>query len=984
MNPERILLIDSNAIIHRAYHAYPPQLSTKDGQPTNAVYGFTIMLLETLQKFKPGYVICLFDTKEKTFRHEQYEAYKAHRKPSDPELVSQFPIVRELVAAFNIPQYELAGYEADDLIGSIANNKEITDDMEKIIVTGDHDILQLVSDSKKIKVYMAGSAFSQSKIYDEAEVRARYNLAPKQIIDYKALLGDTSDNIPGVPGVGKKGAETILQTFGSVDAIYDSLKNDDPRWDEKALARYRAKMEQGKESALMSKELATINVSVKLKLDLADARLSDFDEEELREMFARLQFHSLINKLPQVVQSLRGVTMKDILATDAASGEGEGELSEVAADQTQMSFLDGEIAEETENFDYAGYDFNAIDNTEKAIVLLKELQKEKVVSFDIETDGLDLFKANLLGIGLSAADKKGVYIDLKAIDPKNKEFRQELEKLLIKREGGEGNGQQLIVAHNLKFDLVGVVHYLGLANDDSQKFYQSLSVANYFDTLLASYLLTGGEGRSGLKKLAVSELGENMQSIQTLLKVAGTKDMGAVPVEKVSNYCCHDADITRRLYLIFEKRLKEDKHLDALFHKVEMPVLFVLASMEEVGIEVSTKHLDRLAGKASKLISELEQRIYEKAGQEFNINSPKQVGEILFDKLQLQIKYPDLPNPKKTKTGTFSTDERILANYKAESLVEDILYYRELSKLISTYIMGLSKIVDPKDPVVHTSYNQAVASTGRLSSTEPNLQNIPISSELGSEIRKAFTAGEGRLLLAFDYAQQELRLLAHLSGEDKLIEAFQKGQDIHALTASEILEVPLEQVTKEQRRIGKTVNFGVIYGISPFGLADRLKIPQQSAAAFIKQFFAKYPLINHYFGDLKKQAIEVGEVRTILGRKRDASAMRSGNFRVRAALEREVLNFPLQGGAADIMKLGMIGVAKEISTGELAKYNLKLHLQIHDELILSVPEKTSKPDLNKIAERIKEIMMSTAKLKVPLIADAEIGQNWYELEPLKA
>jgi len=919
----KILLFDSNALIHRAFHAYPNTLTTKTGEPTNAIFGFSLMLLETITKFKPDYVVCIFDSEEPTHRHLGYEEYKANRKPMDADLKVQFPRIKEIVKAFNIPIFSLAGYEADDIIGTLAKTK-MPQELEKIIITGDQDILQLIDDKLNISVYLSGFSFAASKIYIEAVFRERYGFNPPEIVDYKSLVGDASDNIPGVAGIGKKGALDLLNQFKTVSRLYESLDSTEEIWIEKQFSKLKQKLISGKESAFLSKDLATIVTTAPIEFILDDCKVNNYDAELVRKLFLELEFKSLLRKLPEAQAEIETRIIADNITPD----------------------------------------YHVLSNPDSCLDYLINVEKSKYFAFDTETDSLDNINAKVLGLSLCIKPGEGKFIPESLLT--NKEVKAKLQQIFTLAE----NGSITAIAHNLKFDLHILLNY-GI---------KIIKTKNFFDTLLAAYLLDGGERESrGLKQLALSKLGMELTPLSDLLGKGKSKiTVIEIPLDKLGLYACADADATFRLYELLSSELEENDRLKNLFKTIEIPLIGLLIEMERVGMVIDKDVLIDLKQKTEQKLAEIQIKIFNYVDTPFNIGSPKQVGEVLFKVLAIQ---GDVDRTIKTKTGAFPTDERTLLNYARDNeIVRDILLYRELSKLLSTYIIGLTKEIDTDD-LIHTNYNQAIASTGRLSSSEPNLQNIPVSSDLGKQIRKAFSAGPARKLLAFDYAQQELRLLAHFSQEEKLVEAFSAGVDIHSLTASQILGIELEKVTSEERRIGKTVNFGVIYGISAFGLADRLKVDQKLAAEFIASFFNKYPRIGIYFANLKKEALDQGEIYTIFGRRRDAAGLKSSNFRIRGAVERELINFPLQGSAADIMKLAMLEVQKFILADKDLAKELKIHLQIHDELILSVPANLDHNYYQSLATKISGLMSNVVKLTVPMLVDAEIGANWYDLKP---
>ncbi len=1008
---ERILLIDSNALVHRAYHAYPPTLRTSDGQLTNAVYGFSFLLLNIIDKFRPKYIVCVFDSKKPTFRHEKFPDYKATRKPMDEELVQQVPIIKEVVDAFSIPRFIRDGYEADDLIGTFVHDEDL-DGLEKIVVTGDQDILQLVDDKEDISVYLSGRTFSKAKIYHEEQVRKKYTFEPLQIIDYKALMGDASDNIPGVKGIGKKSAQALLQKFDSVEQVYSSLEeaeagNDQEKstWEKKPFKRMYKKLLKNKEMAFKSKDLATIYTDIPIDFDLKDATVSDYSRSEVKELFKKLEFKSLFNKVPDSsrvetseveTSEVKTVASKNGSNSEVSAGDDNGQANLFAdikngENSKKQPSLKQSSSKQPSLRNWAWYekqDYEVVTSISEALDKISKLGRSKV-AFDTEADSLDHINANLLGLSFSDKSGSAFYL-IKGV------LEDEKVKSALK---GFFQEAKMLIAHNLKYDLHILRNY-GIEVEDT---------SGHFDTLIASYLLSGGEGLqgNGLKDLAFNKFGMELTEYSELLSNE-TKSTIAVKKEKgifdpkdseeeqiLGKYCCGDSDATFRLYELFEEELAKDSRLEKLFREIEMPLVIMLLEMERAGVYLDGNELVELKKQAQSSLVEIEDKIYSIAGHDFNIASPKQVGEVLFDELKLQEE--DDIQINKTKTGAYSTDERTLKNFSANHEVVDlILRHRNLSKLISTYIEGLADQVDEihkdkgKDKAegmgegmgkVFTNYNQAVASTGRLSSSDPNLQNIPVSDEFGRKIRKAFKPGEDRAFLAFDYAQQELRLLAHLSEEEKLIEAFKNDVDIHKLTASQILNLPLDEVKKDDRRVGKTVNFGVVYGISPFGLADRLKIDRSQAKSFIDKFFSKYSKVSKYFEALVDRAKKEGEVYTILGRKRDAHGLQSSNFRVRRAVEREIINFPLQGGAADIMKLAMIKVRDAINSGKIpCSDDIITHLQVHDELIFSLSKDNYEKKGREVIEKIKDIMFNVYSLSVPLTVDAEVGEDWYSLK----
>ncbi|MBP9758572.1 DNA polymerase I [Candidatus Dojkabacteria bacterium] len=917
------VLIDAHAIIHRAYHAFPATLRDKKGEQVNAVYGFSRILIEVIQKFKPKYLICAFDSKGPTFRHEKYSEYKAQRKKLDNELIEQFPKVRDIVKAFNIPVIALQGYEADDILGTVVTNKQCAD-MEKIIVTGDHDLLQLMV-YPNIKVYISGTSFSKSMLYDVEAVKTRYKFGPEFITDYKGLRGDTSDNIPGVKGVGEKTATDLILNFGHLEDVYSSL-------DKISSQSVKKKLESSHEIALLSKDLATIEKNVDVEFDIAKSEFADFNEQEVKDIFTEYSFYSLIDKIPKSKNNNTQVP------------NSKSQISN--NDEYRHLITEGEITE-----------------------FLKELKKQKVFAFDTETTGVNYFDSKLLGISFSWEKSRGYFIDLDS-DSITQEHIKDLKDVFE-------NPEIKKVGHNIKFD----GHML--ANKTVKGLELGIHMQNYFfDTMVAQYLLTGSQGRVGLKALALSECGMELAELHDLWKDVAIKVkkyyskeeveymMLQLDKSKLAKYASMDADATWRLYELLDKRFEENLKLKNLFYKIEMTVIPILVEMENSGIKLDVKYLQGYGNLLEKQLEEIKTKIYATVGHEFNIASAKQVGEVLFDELQL-------PGGKKTKTGAWQTNESILKSYKnINPIIDLLLEYREISKMLSTYVSSL--IDEAKNPQerIHTNYNQTIASTGRLSSTQPNLQNIPISSEVGRKIRQAFIADKGKKLISFDISQQELRILAHLSKEEKLIEAFKNGVDIHRNTASMLFKIDEDKITKKQRDTGKTLNYSLIYGISAYGLSDRLKIHAEEAQELIARYFTIYPKVKEYFDNLLLESKKSGRVETLYGRYRSAVDLNNSNFRVRNATEREVINFPIQGSASDLMKLAMIKVDKFLKADKKYKnLNPRMLLQVHDELVFEVDDST---DISDFCKEVIEIMSHVGELIVPMNVEFHIGSNWAE------
>jgi DNA polymerase-1 len=884
MSTKTLLLIDTYALAHRAFHAFPSELKTKRGEQTNAIYGFSSMLLQVLKLFQPDFIVCALDSKGPTIRHQQYQEYKANRPKMDEGLAEQIAKIKKLIDTFNIPALEKQGYEADDIIGSIVKSPEY-EDLDKIIVTGDRDLFQLLNG--KVRVYLAGSSFSASKIYDDKNVIDKLGFPANYLVDFKALRGDPSDNIPGVPGIGEKSALDLIVKYSDLDNVYQHLDELKPA--------LRTKLEAGKELAYLSKKLAQIITDLHIDIDLPISEYDDIAFDEGRKLFEYYEFRSLVGKLLQLRPDLK---------------EPESAISPLNLDFEKVK----------------------VEKPEEVLSMLKIVKSvDEVVVYNEDLPNLFSKPSRIF---LAIPDK----VFSVSTENSNKELRQFL------REGEYIAYDSKALGHalsNLEIDFKGVRD----------------------DVSLMDYLLTGGAVKIGLQASLLRYLG-----------IKGEQEEQPGLFEDSTGYThAYQVLLLYRVVKIkFDNSIAADAepNIQTLYRSVEKPLVGVLIKLERNGIKLDSKFLMEFAKELGTKITRLEEEIYDIAGQTFNISSPKQLSEILFDKLQL-------PKGKKTKTGGYSTNERILNNYVNDyPIVAKILEYRELFKLKSTYTNTLIAQINEKTGRIHTSFNQTIVATGRLSSTNPNLQNIPTSTELGQEIRKAFIAEKNKILISFDYSQQELRLLAHLSKEPKLMEAFVNNIDIHAATASQLFNMPVVKVTKEQRRIGKTVNFGVIYGISAFGLGDRLKIPTEEAQSFIDTFFAGYPRVKVYFEQLKAEARNNGYVESLLGRRRSANMLNSPNYQLRQAAEREIINFPLQGSAADIMKIAMVK-CNELVDKRYADF-AKMVLQVHDELIFEV-EDGKEELLTEFQNEIKYLMIKAVKLTVPVVVDSKSGLNWSEL-----
>lgn len=898
-NPKKLLLIDGNAIIHRAYHALPP-LTTKSGELVNAVYGFTSTLLSVIEKFKPDYIAASFDLAGPTFRHEKFEEYKANRVKADDELYAQIPIVKNVVKTFNIPIYEKAGFEADDVIGTLAKQAgSLESYLETIIVTGDMDTLQLIDD--QTKVYTMRRGLSDAVIFDAKAAAEKYGgLVPDQLIDYKGLRGDPSDNIPGVKGIGEKTAITLLSQYGSIEGVYEHL--------EEIKGAVKEKLARDKAQALLSKELATIDRNVPVDLELEKTVLHDFDRDEIVKLFGELNFYSLVKRLPESTKYEQTTNVRTTNKNTGSVGVADFKYEVLGESGSEMSFA--------------------------------ELAKQKELSIAV-----DVRENVLRGVAFSWKTGRATYIPFTSST--SDKIKEILENKSIAK-----------VGYDLK------TTYKELVKEKTTL--QNIA----FDTMLAAYVLDPGKSVA-LPTLTLSYLGEEIgvEGKRKQLSILETAD------EKESyDRVCKQADYVFKLRLSLQKELesiseqqKTDNHstLMDVFEKIEMPLVEVLAKMEIEGITLDTLIFEGISEKLGKRLEHLEKSIHELAGKEFNINSPSQLADILFNTLQLPT-----TDIKKGKTG-YSTAAAELEKLRSEhKIIEKIEEYRELFKLKTTYLDTLPTMVDESSRI-HTTFNQAVAATGRLSSADPNLQNIPIKTDLGQLLRTAFVAKEGHKLISADYSQIDLRCVAHVSGDKKMIEAFQRGDDIHRLTAAEVNKVTPSQVTEKMRSAAKALNFGIIYGMSAFGFSQSAGISREEAQKFINAYMDNFSGVAQYMKETREFARNNGYVETLLGRRRNLPEIKSPNFQVANSAERMAINMPIQGLAADIMKLAMINVSKEFSNHA----DVAMLLQIHDEIILEVHEDLA----DEIAKKAKEIMENVLKLSVPLIADVNVGDNWGEI-----
>ncbi|MFA5358665.1 MAG: DNA polymerase I [Patescibacteria group bacterium] len=917
MKQEKLIVIDGNALIHRAFHALPP-LTSKDGQLVNAVYGFALILFKIYKELKPDYIALTLDKAKKTFRHEEYKEYKATRTKQPDELYAQIPIVKNLAKAFNIPLYELDGFEADDLIGTICHKTE--GKVKSIIVTGDMDTLQLIDDDTEVFTLKRG--VNDTVIYDAAAVKERYGLKPYQMIDYKGLRGDASDNIPGVKGIGEKTAVELLREFGTLEKVLAAAK----KGDKKIKDRYRALLVEHEEDAKMSKHLATIVLDAPIDFRLNENKVVPPDQKKVFDLFQHLGFKSLLSRLPDI-------------SGKAVAETKQGDLFGAPSSQLPAPSADFKIRK--------GYHLVADEKSYESFI--KELKKQDTIAIDTETTSLDTITAKLLGIGFCWKSGEAYYLVFNE-QPRaaSRELRAVLEDNKVKK-----------IGHNLKYD-IEILKQAGFEVGGV-----------YFDTMIASYLLNPGSRAHDLDTLAFTEIGYQMTPITALIgpKGKGQITLEQVDVNRVADYCSEDADYT---FQLFEKLYSEveKKNILGLMEKIEMPLIPILAKMETTGVKIDKKFLDKLDKQLEEDRQKIDKEIYKIAGISFNIDSPLQLKEVLFDRLKISSE-----GIKKIKTGISTAAPELEKLSGRHKIIDYISDHRELAKLQSTYTRALPELISKKTGRVHTSFNQTVTATGRLSSSDPNLQNIPIRTELGSKIRRAFIAEEGYKILKADYSQIELRIVASLAKDKKMLKIFEEGKDIHQATAAAINDVPLEKVTKEMRRNAKAVNFGILYGMGAYGLSWRTKISVDEARKFIEKYFESFSGVKEYLEETIRLAKAEGYVETLFGRVRYIPDINSGVGQIRAAAERMAINAPIQGTAADLIKLAMIEIDKVIKK-EFAPNEVKMVLQVHDELVFEVKDVLVK----KVAKLVRDTMENVYKLRVPIVVDVEVGDNWGETE----
>ena len=925
-----LILIDGHALVHRAHHAMRDPLTVQStGEVVSGVYGFLNMFLRAIEEWKPSHCIVTFDVSAPTFRHEAFEEYKAQRPPTPPELRPQFGRVKQFMEAFNVPVFEKAGFEADDVLGTLGAQAE-EQHLDTLILTGDSDILQLVSPSVRV---LLDSGRQRASAYDRARVRERYEgLGPEHVAEIKALEGDKSDNIPGLPGVGKKTAIRLLTEYGSIEGIYEHIDEVSSLPKLRGAKKIQQTLIDNEELALQCKMLTTIRRDVPVTLELDKARFGGFRHGDVLGLMRELEFFSMVNRIPS--------------AGDEGEQQGLFDMGDEERLPTEYVVVDTEAALEE---------------------MVAELESSEFVAFDTETTSQTAMLAELVGLSFSNEDGKGWYVPVGHEEGRQLDRDLVLERLRPLLESGD----VLLAAHNANYDMTVLANY-------------GIDVKIAFDTMIAAHLCGRTRTSVGLKPLALSMLKEDMTPIEELIGRGRNQiTMDKVEIAKAADYAAADADMTYRLIDVFADELEENS-LRHTFDTLEMPLVPVLVKMQRDGVAIDTGALAPMSVEMGEQIDAITESMYETVGHEFNINSPRQLGDVLFNELYL-------PPTRKTPSGGFTTNAAALEGLKefldsgnaegvdpkAYQVLDMVLEYRQLTKLKSTYVDALPTLVNPNTGRIHTEFKQTGSDTGRLSSTEPNVQNIPVRTELGRRVRSAFVAeDEDWTLLAADYSQIELRILAHYSRDEGLMSAFRNGEDIHAATAASVYDVNIGDVDAEMRRVAKIMNFGVLYGLSPFGIRQQTGFSAEEGKAFIDTYFTNYPGILSYIDGIKEQVRADGYVETLMGRRRRINEIHSRSYHTRAAGERMAVNMPIQGTAADIIKIAMINIQQRME--ELGMRS-RMILQVHDELIFEAP----RGELEQMRAIITELMPAAVPpavgFEVPLEVEMKVGDNWGEM-----
>ena len=939
--PKKLFLLDAFALIFRGYYAFikNPRINSK-GMDTSAIFGFMNSLLDVIKREKPDYLAVCFDKGGSVSRKELFEDYKANRNETPEAIKIAVPYIQQILEAMQIPVIEKAGFEADDIIGTLAKQAE-KEGFQTFMVTPDKDFAQLVSEN--IFMYRPARMGNAIEIWGIPEVQARFEIErPEQVIDYLGMMGDAVDNIPGLPGVGDKTAKKFLKEYGSMEVLLENTHQ--------LKGKMKERIEANKELGMLSKELAKIILDVPVTFEADSYKLTDPNIQEVQPLFDELEFRRMQETIQRIFNSSGVVAVpkeKNVVVSPTPIAN-NGQMDLFAPAGAGIISPTEDTIQSKQTLVNTPHAYQYIDSPLAFSLLMEKLLKQKSVCFDTETTSINALEAELVGIAFSWGNHKGYYLPFPD-DQKDAQKIIEQIRPFFEQEGIEK------VGHNLKYDLKVLSNY-------------NLSVKGpLYDTLIAHYLINP-DRRHGMDILAASYLNYEPQPITDLIGKKGKNqgNMRDVSLKDQTQYAAEDADITWQLKQYFEKELDAADN-QKLFQTVELPLVPVLTAMEKEGINLNVSFLNEFAKTLEIDSARLQKEIFEQAGEEFNLASPKQLGLVLFDKLKLVEK------PKKTKTGQYSTAEDVLSSLaKKHSIIADILNWRSIQKLLSTYVIALPDEINPKTGRVHTVYNQAVAATGRLSSNAPNLQNIPIRTERGQQVRKAFIPrDENHVLLAADYSQIELRIIAALSKDPSMVAAFQNNEDIHATTAAKVFGVPLEEVTRTQRSNAKTVNFGIIYGVSAFGLSQQTDLSRSESKELIDTYYESYPKLKAYMSSQIDFARDNGYVATVLGRRRYLKDILSQNTIVRGAAERNAVNAPIQGSAADIIKIAMINIHKRLETGD---WKAKMLLQVHDELVFDVP----RTETESLSAMVKEEMENAFVMDVPLVVDLGIGENWLE------
>ncbi len=931
MAEKKLFLLDAYALAYRSYYAFikNPRINSK-GENTSAVFGFAMSLLDVINKQQPTHIGVVFDPKGPNFRHKMYKEYKANREAMPEDMRQSIPYIKEMIEAFNIPVLEVAGYEADDVIGTLAKKAE-SSGFHVYMMTPDKDYAQLVTN--KVFVFKPARGGNEPELWTPEKVLEKFKVTPNNIIDLLGLMGDSSDNVPGCPGVGPKGAEKLIADFGTIEGVYENINT--------LKGKQKQNMIDFKEQVLLSKKLVTIETKVPIEFDEKALEYEKPNAEKIKELFQRLEFRNLVNRVLGT-----GTTTTTTTTKKQAPAPVQGSLFDMF--ETTGNAVAEEPEEDLKSIKTEKVEYNLVQTDEEIDKLLEILLKQNEVCFDTETTSLTIHSAQLVGLALSVSKGKAYYI------PFNQEHNETIKKL-EKLKPFFKNKDIIKVGQNLKYDIMVLMNY-------------NIEVKGpMFDTMIAHYLIEP-EQRHNLDALSRHYLKYDTIKTEELIGKKGKNQMSMaqVALDKIKDYACEDADITLQLVKPLHKQLQDAKMVE-LFQNIEIPLLSVLADMEYQGIKLDNEGLKNYSVQLKKETITVEQSIYKHAGMEFNISSPKQLGEVLFDKMKI------VANAQKTKTKQYATGEEVLVKLKDKHpIIDDILEYRSLKKLITTYVDALPILIHKKTNKIHTSYNQTITATGRLSSNNPNMQNIPIREERGREIRKAFIpTNDEYVLFAADYSQIELRLMAHLCQDENMVEAFKNGKDIHADTAARIFKIDKSKVTREQRGFAKGANFGIIYGISAFGLAQNLNIGRSEAKNIIDSYFISYPKVKNFMDESVKMVRETEYAETIFGRRRYLPNIQSNNAIVRGAAERNAINAPIQGTAADIIKIAMINIQKRFKNEGISS---KMILQVHDELVFDV----LKTELEKVKEIVVYEMENAASLSIPLTVDFGYGKNWME------